>query len=79
MNQHVSGGLSPVDSHAVRCRERGDAEHHRSIRLHQVHPDENLALFIRRIEAAGWQLMERAFSDDGGYRRCSMRFARTAG
>ncbi|MFJ4094652.1 hypothetical protein ACIPYS_23960 [Kitasatospora sp. NPDC089913] len=78
LSHHESGGLSPLDGHAVRCRERGDAEHHRSIRLHPVHPERNLALYVRRIEAAGWCLTERAFSDDGAYRRCSMRFTRTA-
>ncbi|WP_149030487.1 MULTISPECIES: hypothetical protein [Kitasatospora] len=79
MDRHVPRGLAPVDSHAARCRERGDAEHHRSIRLHPVHPDRNLALYVRRIEAAGWQLTDQAFSDDGAHRRCAMRFARTAG
>ncbi|MFF2073921.1 hypothetical protein ACFVXG_04100 [Kitasatospora sp. NPDC058162] len=79
MDRHVPGGLSPVDSHAARCWERGDAEHRRSIRLHPVHPERNLALYVQRIETAGWRLGERAFSDDGAHRRCSMRFVRTAG
>jgi hypothetical protein len=70
--------LGQRPSCAQRCWERGDAKHHRSIRLHLVHPDENLALYVQQIEAAGWQLAEQAGNDDGAYRRCSMRFTHIA-
>ncbi|MFD9686093.1 hypothetical protein ACFXPX_20845 [Kitasatospora sp. NPDC059146] len=79
MERHVPRGLGPVDSHAARCWERGDAGHERSIRLHPVHPERNLARYVERIEAAGWRLVERTYRDDGAHRRCSMRFARGAG
>ncbi|RKE22057.1 hypothetical protein [Streptomyces sp. TLI_171] len=67
-----------MDNHALRCFERGDDEHVRSIRLHPVHPDQNLALYIGRIEAAGWHLEEQSFDVDEHYRRCRMRFVRPA-
>ncbi|MFJ9606136.1 hypothetical protein ACIRS1_07220 [Kitasatospora sp. NPDC101176] len=79
MDRHPPAGLAPVDSHAAWCRERGDAEHLRSIRLHQAHPERNLALYVRRIEAAGWRMAEQVFGDDGTHRRCSMRFVPAAG
>ncbi|MFD8597267.1 hypothetical protein ACFV1L_19910 [Kitasatospora sp. NPDC059646] len=67
-----------MDSYALRCFRRGDAEHVRSIRLHPVHPDQNLALYVGRIEAAGWGLSEQSFGVDGAFQRCEMRFVRPA-
>jgi hypothetical protein len=75
----MPGGLSRVDSYAKRCHERGDAEHTRSIRLHPIHPEKNLAMYVQRIEAAGWRSLAQDFSDDGPYRRCVMRFVRVSG
>lgn len=61
--------------HAMRCSDRGDAEHRHDIRLHPAHPDQNLTMYVQRIELAGWHLVEQTFSDDGADRRCSLRFA----
>ncbi|MFF4341784.1 hypothetical protein ACFY00_17845 [Kitasatospora sp. NPDC001540] len=78
MDRRVPSGLSPVDSYALRCFQRDDAEHVRNIRLHPVHPDENLALYISRIEAAGWHLAERSSGAEEPQRRCRLRFVRPA-
>ncbi|MER5636050.1 hypothetical protein ABT095_03750 [Kitasatospora sp. NPDC002227] len=78
MEPQVPKGLTPVDSHAARRWAAGDTEHRRTVGLHPAHPEQNLALYIHRIEAAGWQLADQAFHDDGAVRRCSLRFVRPA-
>ncbi|KDN87411.1 hypothetical protein KCH_07830 [Kitasatospora cheerisanensis KCTC 2395] len=43
-----------------------------------MHPDQNLARYTLRIQAAGWHLAEQSFGVDGSYRCCEMRFVRPA-